>query len=360
MKVLIVDDDVYVLKGLKALIPWADLNVEIVGEARNGEEAFQIAIEKNPDIIITDIKMPVMDGLELCKKIHELTIDTSIILLSAYEDFDYALSAMKYGVKTYIIKPVDREKINRLIDEIVTIQRKHDEKLVLYKNLFNDEFEKDLFNALNNGNRAYIEEFFMVELSRKENQCLKSKEFYLRLVEMLFTYFRNVGVNPEPIIDSMDGAIQELYSMKTVENMGSYVEQLYFDVLQFTSQKKDSRAEHVVEYVKDYISRCYGDPNLSVSGIADKIKLSPAYLSAVFRQITGINIISHIKSQRFAKACELLKDPSISINTVSVLSGFQNQHYFTKSFKKQTKMTPSEYRNLTLCKCNKEGNGVDN
>ncbi len=71
MKVLIVDDDIYVLKGLKTLIPWGDLEPEIIGEARNGEEAFNIALEKSPDIIITDIKMPVMDGLELCKKIHE-------------------------------------------------------------------------------------------------------------------------------------------------------------------------------------------------------------------------------------------------------------------------------------------------
>ncbi len=79
MKVLIVDDDIYVLKGLKTLIPWGDLELEIIGEARNGEEAFNIALEKSPSI--TDIKMPVMDGLELCKKIHESTIDTSIILL---------------------------------------------------------------------------------------------------------------------------------------------------------------------------------------------------------------------------------------------------------------------------------------
>lgn len=348
MKVLIVDDDFYVLKGLKTLIPWEELGAEIIGEAKNGEEAFSIALEKSPDIIISDIKMPIMDGLELCKKIHDAMIDTNFIFLSAYEDFDYALSAMRYGVKNYIIKPIDREKIEKLKQEISSIRQEHDKRLSLYKKLLDESLENEFFKALTTGNQVYLENFFEIELNKEENQCCKNKDFYIRLIEILFNYFKSIGLSPASTFNSKEGAINELYSLKTVDSMASYVEQLYLDVLQFTSQKKDSRADQIVEYVKDLITQKYSDSNLSVSEIADSINLSAAYLSVIFRQLTGVNIISHIKDLRINKACDLLRNPSISISSIATLTGFQNQHYFAKAFKKTKKVTPSEYRNLAF------------
>ncbi len=354
---MIVDDDVYVCKGLRALIPWAEMGVDIVGEARNGEDAFNIALEKCPDLIISDIKMPIMDGLELCRKVHDVMVDTSIILLSAYEDFDYARTAIQYGVESYILKPIDQDKIKQLIELIKSLNAKRIEKLSLYKTIYNEELERELNQALSRCDREYFERFFEKDLNQKDYCRHESKALYIRLIEILFNYFSGMGVNIHPLLNSKEWVFEELYTLKTRESMQSYVEQLYMDVLQFTTQKKDSRSEHITEYVKDYINKHYGDMNMSVSEIADSLKLSPAYLSVIFRQFTGINVISHIKKLRIDQACALLNDPSLTISSISDRVGFQNQHYFTRAFKKQTRMTPSEYRNLILNNKHQDGIG---
>lgn len=104
LKVLIVDDEVLVKIGLRNVIPWREHGFEIVGEACNGQQALEIARREFPDIVLTDIRMPVMDGIQLIEALRVEMPDTKIIILSAYKDFDYVQHAMRLGVKEYVLK----------------------------------------------------------------------------------------------------------------------------------------------------------------------------------------------------------------------------------------------------------------
>lgn len=104
IRVMLVDDEVLALEFLKEVIDWNQHGFQIVGQALNGRRALELFQKENPHIIISDIKMSVMDGLELSKKVKELNPHTKIILLSAYKDFEYAKKGIQYGVSNYLLK----------------------------------------------------------------------------------------------------------------------------------------------------------------------------------------------------------------------------------------------------------------
>ena len=113
MKVLLVDDESITLKMLKSIIAWERLGLELLDTAQDGDEAYRKILVEMPDIIISDIRMKNMDGLELVKKVLELSENTKIILMSAYADFDYVKEAMRLGCSDYILKPVDEQELER-------------------------------------------------------------------------------------------------------------------------------------------------------------------------------------------------------------------------------------------------------
>lgn len=119
LKVLLADDEVRVLHHLMAGVPWAQLGMEVSGTASNGNEALAF-IEAHPvDILITDIRMPGMDGLELCQHVREKHHDMLIILLSGYADFEYARRAINLQVTDYCLKPIDTKQLSATLRRAV-------------------------------------------------------------------------------------------------------------------------------------------------------------------------------------------------------------------------------------------------
>lgn len=122
MKMVLIEDEPIVRKAILFCVNWEDYDVEIVGEASNGEEGLKKCLECRPDIVITDIRMPQMDGLELVKRLKECLPETKVIILSGYEKFEYAKRAITLGVSEYLLKPVDE-------DELVAAVRKLQERI---------------------------------------------------------------------------------------------------------------------------------------------------------------------------------------------------------------------------------------
>lgn len=119
LKVLLVDDEPFILQGLKVLLNWEALGCEIVSTASNGLEAYDYLKNNQVDLVITDIKMPEMNGLEFLKNIRENGYsDLGVIILSGYKDFEYAMEGMKYGCAGYVLKPVEEEELSSLIRKI--------------------------------------------------------------------------------------------------------------------------------------------------------------------------------------------------------------------------------------------------
>src|SRR5690349_16006765 len=106
-RVLIVDDESFILDGLKVIIDWEEYGLEIAGQSSNGVKALELIKQSGFHILITDIKMPYMDGIELIKKIRQEEINIKIIILSGYDDFEYVREAAKHGIENYLLKPIN-------------------------------------------------------------------------------------------------------------------------------------------------------------------------------------------------------------------------------------------------------------
>lgn len=126
--VLIVDDEMFVRKGLIEMIDWESSGFEVIGEADNGEDALDSIREKRPDLVITDIRMPALDGIGLIQAAAEQKLETEFIMISGYNDFRYAQQAMRFGAQDYVLKPIDQ-------DDIVNALAKLHDKLTKKKQL---------------------------------------------------------------------------------------------------------------------------------------------------------------------------------------------------------------------------------
>lgn len=117
-KLLIADDARISREGLKKIIPWQDLGIEITGLAKDGIEAFEMIRHHVPDIVISDIRMPGMNGIELLERVRAIHPHIIFILLSAYGEFEYAQPAMELGVKYYLLKPCSEEKLTKVLKDV--------------------------------------------------------------------------------------------------------------------------------------------------------------------------------------------------------------------------------------------------
>lgn len=111
LKVLIIDDEPYLREGLKHIVDWTGNGFEICGEAQDGDEGYSKILELNPDIILLDIQMPGKLGLEILKDARKNGIEGKFIIISGYSNFKYAKEAIKYGVKEYLLKPIDEDEL---------------------------------------------------------------------------------------------------------------------------------------------------------------------------------------------------------------------------------------------------------
>lgn len=167
LKVFLAEDEFIIREGIKNNIDWQAHGYEFCGEAGDGELAFPLIQRTKPDILITDIKMPFMDGLALSRLVKKELPDTEIVILSGYEEFDYAKEAIQIGVARYLLKPINGEALLQEVDSVAeVIQEKKKEKEIREK--YQKEMEenslrdqKDLFQHLVTGDCS-MEEFLFI------------------------------------------------------------------------------------------------------------------------------------------------------------------------------------------------------
>src|SRR5689334_6770760 len=119
LRMIIADDEFIVRDGLKNIIPWEQFGIEVVGEAVDGQEALDLCLELKPDILFTDIRMPIMDGLEVAMELHEKGSKIKIIIVSGVQDFNYAKMALNINAEGYILKPVKIPELKETIQKVV-------------------------------------------------------------------------------------------------------------------------------------------------------------------------------------------------------------------------------------------------
>ncbi|MFF2885769.1 response regulator [Paenibacillus sp. NPDC057967] len=152
LKAMLVDDELPILLNLKAVLPWEDMGIEVAALARNGKEALQHFRELKPDLVLCDIRMPVMDGMAFLSEARKDDAECDFLMLTGYQEFEYAREALQRGVRDYILKPIDYEQLEQSVRQVCgqIRTRKQDrlQEVERWGRMASMAYEKQLYHAL--------------------------------------------------------------------------------------------------------------------------------------------------------------------------------------------------------------------
>lgn len=242
-KILIADDELIIRNGMMKLISSFELDLEIIPQAKNGAEMLELAKIYKPNIIIADINMPLINGLDAIKEIYKQDKNIAVIIISGYDKFEYAQKAIDLGVISYILKPFS-----------------------------NEDFKDVLIKAI--------------------DHCKKQE-------------FTKATLNGD--------------------------------------QSNNSNAEDILQF----INQNYCDPQMSLSYLEEKLSLGRTTLGNYVRNKTGKTLVDYVNFLRIEHSKALLKNnEDLTISSISDSLGFNDQHYFSRVFKKYCGVSPSTFRTL--------------
>ncbi len=520
--VIVADDEEEIRRALVRKIDWNSLGFELVGEASNGAEALDLTEKLCPDLLLTDIMMPFIGGIELARQVREVRPSTQIVFLTGYEVFEYAKQAIQYNIISYLLKPISADelsaelvKIRKMIDEkfeqfrssneakehldtlsfvmpllldgfqhadsvknrgsiiseadrqglvvpgteisycvLVTSIRDNSDinvtskacvnsfDIILSKYLKHVSFYMDgRVISLLYGTQRTLEKYIHIAvedicqsverimncksyigISRIGDDIVNLHELYVEAMNALSydsgtngsiryisdvenDYFSDIemiedfvameerfvrgglmkeaGEAVDKLFDAMDsGSKYKLSASYIVPNLTSSVYKILYSVvdkehtdklqaecpLQMTdlygnvSNIKDycrKLCVRAAELVKDqcrksgsrhcelaleYINKEFANPDISLVSVSREIAVSPNYLSALVRKETGSTFIELLTKRRMEEAEALLKYPAFKVKDVALKCGYVDQHYFSYSFKKETGMSPIQYK----------------
>ncbi len=526
-KVLLADDEEEIRLGISRKIDWESLGFQLAGQAENGAEALELAEQLRPDVVLTDIKMPFMDGLELCQRLKLLLPAAKMVVFSGFDDFEYARRAIGMNVSEYILKPINApelcqvlEKLRSQLDQqrmerrnMETLRRRYEESLPVLRELFytrlldgrvppdqipqraaryeidlpagcwtvalaqvdspaepghpereellllsvqsflEDHFTLEgasgrtlLYNdaaallvqlpgpgALNpllqelerlrrlaqgylglsltigvglpadgpgqlhacaegahaaldyrvllgSGRVLYIGDVEPVSPARlsfeEEDQRalaaavkLGSEEqlvevlrqllervgqahlsldqchlFFLEMVTGLLRLARASGVEAEQVFGPGFTGVVSITDFASLEELGGWLQDCCRKLRQALGRQRTDSAWKIVEQARQLIEENYADSDLSVEMVCDRLHLSPAYFSTLFKRETGMSFTACVTARRMEQAAALLRDTDEKTYLIAEKTGYLDPNYFSYVFKRHFGLTPSKYR----------------
>ena len=359
-KAFFVEDETAVRDMMIHSVNWAEYGIEFCGTAENGESALPAIIQSEPDILITDIKMPFMNGLELIRLARQTFPDISAIILSGYSDFDYMQEAIHLGVTDYILKPITPVKLMKALTRAVQqIDGRRDQARVdaivsgVEQRSFRDGMSSMVESAagipvdrerlhgfLSTGSEADVQAF----ASEMALQCRKSGAsayFMYDVVSTAADVARKMGMDPQ---------FFRRYSVMAEQLEGDAgCEGLFSDLFREIIRLRDSASDtktRLIKAARDYLDVNYMRESLSLSEVAAHIGITSNYLSALFSRETGETFSEYLNRIRIRAATRLLKNSGLSINEIASQTGYSDAVYFSKVFKRLMGMSPRAYKQI--------------
>ncbi|WP_214629079.1 response regulator transcription factor [Paenibacillus agaridevorans] len=340
-RILVVDDEPMIRKGLEKLISQTASAEVIVETAENGADALDRIQANRPDFVFTDIRMPRMDGLELCKHIRENDSSIDVVVVSGYSDFEYAQKCVSYGVKEYILKPVTRHGVAETIGKLIAgmaAKRSIGFIPMAEQEAWIEQLEEAVWH-LDESARS-------VAAGRIRQYCEEQSISAVQLRDMLYEVMlklvknlnkRDVYNFPEPAgPEEAEPGLDSSFRW-----MGAELD----DVMKLIRGKRRGNVKDPVEEVKQYIEQNLSK-ELTLEDVADRLGLNPSYFSQLFKQMTDETFVQYRIKRRMERAKKLLALPHYKITDISHEVGYADHPHFTKTFKRMTGCTPSEYRDM--------------
>lgn len=339
LSIFLVDDEPIIRKGLKKLIPWEQYGFRISGEAGNGQEALEAITSDNADIVIADLKMPVMNGLELCSRLKVNVPGIKYLVLTGYDDFEYMQMSIRNGVADYILKPVNAEM---LLESLLKLKKEMEEERYGYPFDLESRLIEDLMSDDGRHAEQIVEELFD-DLNKYKVPCSTCSKIAYGMLTALNLRLEQSGSSLKDIVRK-DVLNADFFEGCT--GNGQIKERFLSAILEVKEHRGGGSNKTTIHQIKEYIER-HMHEDVSLNKLAKRFYLNPSYLSQLFKNETGETYSDYLTQIRMEKAKRLLGDANFKVQDVSELAGYSDSRYFSQTFKKYTGMSPSEYRSFT-------------
>lgn len=319
IKVFLVEDEMVIRRGIKNSIDWEKEGYIFCGEASDGELAYPMIIKEKPDILITDIRMPFMDGLELCKLVKKELPNIKILILSGYDEFDYAKEAIRLGVTEYLLKPISSGKLLEALNGVSeSIRREKEDKDLVRKYMEemreNTEHEKQkFFEQMIAGNLSMAD---ALETGKKYEMNLSAGMYNLLLFR--FTLGKENRKSRE-LLGEAEYAIEKLterleYVFEFQRGVESWAFLLMADNEEQMSERVKELSKDLEEIMKNYSTIAYfggiGQPVARLRELEESFREAERALAARFTM--ELNRIISVEDIRMAQNVDTLDDIEIT------------------------------------------------
>ena len=319
IKVFLVEDEMVIRRGIKNSIDWEKEGCIFCGEASDGELAYPMIIKEKPDILITDIRMPFMDGLELCKLVKKELPDIKILILSGYDEFDYAKEAIRLGVTEYLLKPISSGKLLEALNGVSeSIRREKEDKDLVHKYMEemreNTEHEKQkFFEQMIAGNLSMAD---VLETGKKYEMNLSAGMYNLLLFR--FTLGEENRKSGE-LLGEAEYAIEKLterleYVFEFQRGVEGWAFLLMADNEEQMSERVKELSKDLEEIMKNYSTIAYfggiGQPVARLRELERSFREAERALAARFTM--ELNRIISVEDIRMAQNVDTLDDIEIT------------------------------------------------
>ena len=357
-KVLLVDDDESTLFGLRQFKNWESCGFTIEAEARDGVGALEKLTEKDFDLAITDIRMPGMDGLKFLSKLKARNLDICLMIMSTYNDFEYAQQGIRIGIFDYIMKPIDDNVLSKALtrvkmhlDEKNYLQkRRNEEKQMLFEDnlrfFYPKDQERKLIDLMMIGDYKAIDEASStcLELFNLTNQDLVKtgillKKMLLKFREEINKSFPWLGTLEEIVFNETLIPVESIDALKA--KFLSCINTMLEIIKKYELHRPDSVIGTTCRYVMEHV-----EENIKLDDIANEVHVSKDYIGKLFKQKTGNNFIDYVTKVKMEHAKYLLATGEYKNYQVSEMLGYSSSDYFCRLFKGYTGYTPIEFKKM--------------
>jgi len=390
MKILFVDDDAIARKSIARRIPWASYGWELLYCAKDGMDALKYMQDHQPDLILSDIKMPIMDGIQMAIIAKDYYPMVKFLFLSGYKDFEYAQQALKLNAIDYLTKPVmtenliealrkaesvirQEQKVTHVMEKGYPTIRRHFLSQLMYNNF--TQADDTVFQAFDInlddgfGTVGFVDLKSIEHLSAGElitllqQGCQQfSEQFYgsffipIDTTQIFFIFTANKTSERADFqhkIQQMQSHLNEWFQnnlhLYGTFYYGSFFRELNELYLSYqTAQKvRNNQTTDLLSQIRRYILSEYSNPGLTLHNIANHFNINHCYLTVLYKDKYGINLYDYLIRVRMEKAAELLKTTDLKSYQIAELTGYSNSQYFSISFKKYYGCTVTEFKHKT-------------
>lgn len=399
-RVVLADDEPEVLRSIQRTLDWEKYGFSVVGAFLNGLDVLEFLENHDVDIVFTDIRMPFMDGIELMHKIKEKYPYIKLVIISGYDDFQYAKEALIHGVLDYILKPINAREMSEVLQKVkdkMDTELEEKQSIQKLRKLYLENqpiIRENFLNRLVLGNikeKALQEEkktglirmgeykywatalAQIYQIEQKDhgetmdsqlasiyirNLIRKMKEYLIKadmssnsyqaysmsVINALLVFARQQDLEIEEVFDGIPNYLEIMQKYASADTFMEWLEEQCIRLNANQGRERENKAKGIIEEAKQKIQEEFGDPDIGLEKIAAEVGLTQTYFSSLFKKETGMSFVEYLTDTRMKEAMRLLKETNEKIYVVAQKVGYLESGYFSHVFKKKYGMSPIQCR----------------